>query len=108
MPPSQIRILHLTIPVVWDAARLLRITENEGEALHGIYQQNTIYVSPAGPEPRKKETLLHEILHAIIDQTALATGPLSGDNEEIVVRTLAPLLLHTLQNNKAIVRYLLD
>jgi hypothetical protein len=107
--PTKIRILHRTIPIRWDASSINRASREEGEPLHGIYRSGEILVSPDVADV-EKETLLHEILHALIDQTALSSdgGPLSGDNEEQVIRTLSPLLFHTLRNNAALTRWLIE
>jgi hypothetical protein len=107
--PTKIRILHRTIPILWDAGSINRAAHDEGEPLYGIYRRGEILISPDREEV-EKETLLHEILHAIIDQTALNRdgGPLNNDHEEQVVRTLSPLLYHTLRNNGALVRWLVE
>jgi hypothetical protein len=107
--PTKIRILHRTIPIRWSAEHINRAAHEEGEPLHGIYRRGEIIISP-DTDDVEKETLLHEILHALIDQTALSSdgGPLNGDDEEQVVRTLSPLLFHTLKNNAALGRWLID
>lgn len=107
--PTRIKVLHRTIAIRWSPAAINRASREEGEPLHGIYRNGEILVSPDAPAV-EKETLLHEILHALVDQTALASdgGPLSGDNEEQVIRTLSPLLFHTLQNNTALTRWLIE
>jgi hypothetical protein len=107
--PTKIRILHRTITIRWDPAHIVRATHDEGEPLHGIYRNGEILIAPAHDDA-EKETLLHETLHAIIDQTALATdgAPLAGAAEEQVVRTLSPLLFHTLRTNPAFVRWLVE
>ena len=106
--PTKIRILHRTIPIRWSPSAINRASREEGEPLHGVYRSGEILISPDTNDV-EKETLLHEILHALIDQTALASdgGPLNGDSEEQVIRTLSPLLLHTLRNNQALTRWLL-
>ena len=105
--PSKVRILHRTIPIRWSAAHINRASREEGEPLHGVYRSGEILIAP-DIEDVEKETLLHELLHAIIDQTSLSSdgGPLSSDAEEQVVRTLSPLLFHTLRSNQALTRWL--
>ena len=107
--PAKIRVLHRTIPIRWDATSINRASREEGEPLHGVYRSGEILIAPDQPDI-ERETLLHEILHALIDQTALASdgGPLSGDSEEQVIRTLSPLLFHTLRNNAALTRWLIQ
>jgi hypothetical protein len=97
------------MPIRWSPDAINRASREEGEPLHGLYRNGEILVSPDVPAV-EKETLLHEILHALVDQTALASdgGPLSGDNEEQVIRTLSPLLFHTMQSNAALTRWLIE
>lgn len=106
--PTKIKVLHRTIPIRWDAASIHRASREEGEPLHGVYKNGEILISPDTPDV-EKETLLHEILHALIDHTGLSSdgGPLTGDQEEQVIRTLSPLLLHTLRSNTPVTRWLL-
>jgi hypothetical protein len=107
--PTKISILHRTIPIRWSAEAINRAAHQEGEPLHGIYRRGEILISPDIDEVAK-ETLLHEILHAIIDQTALSSdgGPLTGDQEEQVVRSLSPLLYHTLRKNPQVFGWLVE
>lgn len=107
--PTRIRVLHRTMPIRWSAAHINRVSREEGEPLHGIYRGGEILISPDTAEV-ERETLLHEVLHALIDQTALSSdgGPLSGDSEEQVVRTLSPLLFHTLRTNPTLTRWLIE
>jgi hypothetical protein len=107
--PTKIDILHRTVRIGWSAEEINRASHQEGEPLHGIYRRGEILIAPDDPAV-ERETLLHEILHAIIDQTALATdgGPLTGDQEEQVVRTLSPLLYHTLRRNPQVLGWLVE
>lgn len=52
---------------------------------------------------RKRETLLHEILHAVWDVCAL-----KNDNEEDMVTRIAPILLDTLRRNLDLVDWLVE
>ena len=51
------------------------------------------------------ETLLHEVLHAVIFSCGLRD---LGDDEERVVATMTPTLLDTLRRQPELVAYLLD
>ena len=52
-----------------------------------------------------RETVLHELLHALWDTTPLRLEPISK-REEDVVTALAPPLLDTLRRNPKLVAYL--
>lgn len=59
----------------------------------------------------KRVTILHEILHAIIGESALKPDgrhKMVRDHEEAVVSTLAPWLLQVLRDNPKLIDYLLD
>lgn len=69
----------------------------------------TIIIAHDLPADLKRETLLHEILHAI--QATLgnqAESARKGDVEETFVASTSPLLLDTLERNPDLVTYLLD
>jgi len=51
-----------------------------------------------------RDTLLHEILHAILGYSPLT---LRHDEEEQIVRSIAPWLLTTLRDNPSLIEYLL-
>lgn len=54
----------------------------------------------------KRDTLLHEVLHAIVFHSGLGHG-LSHDDEERLVVTISPWILAVLRDNPALVDYLL-
>lgn len=53
-----------------------------------------------------RDTLLHEILHALWKESGLGAG--EGASEEVIVRQLATSLLATLRENPPLVRFLLS
>ena len=106
--PKKIRLLSDDIPIVWSATAIAEASRKEGEPLYGLYHDGQIVIDPAVRHLR--DTLLHETLHALFAQTGLSenNGPLSGDNEEQVVRALTPLLLHLLRENKNLIQFLIE
>lgn len=54
----------------------------------------------------KRDTLLHEVLHAIVFHSGLG-HKLSHDDEEHFVVTISPWILAVLRDNPALVSYLL-
>ncbi len=64
--------------------------------------------SPVYSEIQLRETLLHEILHAVYHVTNLTTNPVQTDNpEEYVVGVLAGPVLAVLRDNPKVLAYLL-
>ncbi len=67
-----------------------------------------IILSPDHDEQQRRDTLLHEVLHALWGESGLpAIGSLTDGLEEVIVRTLTPGLLAALRDNPTLVRYLL-
>lgn len=54
----------------------------------------------------KRETVLHELLHVMIDQTADRSR--SKEDNEATVASLSPLLFQTLRDNPKLVDFLLS
>lgn len=55
----------------------------------------------------ERETVLHELLHAMFDMTGLS-HELGMDKEENIIRRLSPVLLDFLMSNPHILEYLLS
>lgn len=67
------------------------------------FDHERIYVDP-GLSPRmKRETIFHELLHTITDMVGLRS---EADEDEELVRALAPALLATLLDNPDLARWL--
>lgn len=68
----------------------------------------TITVDPDLPPSQLADTLLHEVLHAVLAHTA-ADSTLTSHSEgldEYIVRAVTPLLLDVLQRNPGLVEFL--
>lgn len=106
--PKQIRLLSDIIPIRWSAQDIATASRKEGEPLYGLYHDGEIILDPGVRQ--QSDTLLHEILHALISKTGLAEqgGILHGEAEEQMVQALTPLLLHVLRENPALVRFLVE
>lgn len=80
-----------------------------GEAAGGCDPDRTRIVIDANLSgPAEKDTLLHELLHALLSQTDLVRGLKAYDKdlEEDVVYALTPRLLSALLDNPDLVEYL--
>ncbi len=68
---------------------------------------NIIIIDPTSARMVQKETLLHEAMHAMWNQTAL-DGIYSDEQEEQVVFTLTPRIVALLRDNPAFVKELME
>lgn len=92
--------------VVLDEAALIALAANEAELILGNCDTKAcvITLDPSAAKSQVRETLIHEVLHAVTALTAIA-GDL-GEVEESVVTRLAPALLEVLRKNPDLVDYL--
>jgi len=93
--PATLRFLHLKIPV-------LKGGMTDDDSL-GEWHANKaeIHYDPSSTEPVLRETLLHEMLHAVCEHTGL-----DPDQHETIIRSISPLLLHLLRENPKMVAWL--
>jgi len=72
------------------------------------FDQGRILIKGALTEDPTRDTLLHEILHALIDQTSVKRQlkDMDKDLEEDFVWALTPRLLGLLRDNPELVEYL--
>jgi hypothetical protein len=68
--------------------------------------QSIIAVSTAGSLEHQQETLLHELLHAVCDATALRNK--SRDEQEELVSALSPGIFALLRENPGLVNFLTE
>jgi hypothetical protein len=107
-PPRAIRVGPLVYTVSEDRTQLLEAVRAEQSGLLGITDHSaaTITLDKRQAPCMKRDTLLHEVLHCLTQTTGIADE--LGDNEEGVVRRLAPALLGVLRDNAKLVAYLTD
>lgn len=78
-----------------------------GDRGRTMAERQLIEVDGRRPPSGVAETLLHEVLHALLDDAGADVVPkLTADNLEAVVTLLAPRLLHFIRANPAAVDYL--
>jgi hypothetical protein len=94
--PKTIRLLHLTIPLVsggtTDSDSLGEWHANKAE----------IHYDPDTTATVLRETILHEMLHAVCDHSGL-----DPEEHETIIRSISPLILHVLQENPKFVSWLI-
>lgn len=99
-PPRSVRIG----PHRW---RIKRSAIDADPDLYGrtVERRLTILLAPGSAPSQLRDTLVHELLHAIWSQCAL--GDLTDDDgQERVVGSLAPWLLGALRDNPELVAFL--
>lgn len=67
-----------------------------------------ILIGPHQVESARRETLLHEAIHAVWHTTGLGSHPDIEDHEELIIDSLAAPMLALLRDNPHLVSYLTD
>ena len=110
-PPARVVVGDHTYRVVVDTRRCEQADVTYGATFPS---RTEIVVSPAQASSQLRDTVLHELLHAICDDVGLSDyrdapkdSVLSQEVEERVVRALTPAVLALLRRNPRLVTYLL-
>jgi hypothetical protein len=95
--PKTIRLLHLNI-------RLVSGGTTDPDSL-GEWHANKaeVHYDPNTTSAVLKETILHEVLHAICEHSGL-----DPDEHETIIRSTSPLLLHVLKENPKFLKWLVE
>lgn len=106
-PPTEVLLGPYTIPVKFDLDAMTAASAN------GAYMGDlsTVMMAPNNSDDVTRDTLLHELLHAIWNQTVLVKkyNDADADSEgELIIAELAPRILELLRRNPDLVRYLLS
>lgn len=101
--PSSVKIGAMRFAV----RRAPHLAELGKEAITSARTQEVL-VQPGQAPSYERDTILHEILHAVIAETGLRAWFSDQDKEEEMVLVLAPALLEVLRENPALVRYLCE
>jgi hypothetical protein len=105
--PRRIHVGPHIYSVVCDAAAMAAECRDAGEDLVGrcSHRTLTIHIEPDQARSQMRDTLLHEVLHAVANMTAL-DGEWGAEREEEVILRLAPALLDVLRRNPRLVAFL--
>lgn len=104
-PPEVLQLGPYSIPVKFDLDAMTAASAN------GAYMADlsTILMAPNNSADVERDTLLHETLHAIWNQTTLVKKYPDGEQDsegEYIIAELAPRILELLRRNPDLVRYL--
>jgi hypothetical protein len=110
--PDTVQVGPHRITVKIDEAAHNASQAAEGQHLFGRYDPatNVVTIAPGLQADAEADTLLHELLHAIIAATGLTAvdGPLEESSaSEAVIAALTPAMIDLLRRNRALVEYLL-
>lgn len=105
--PTHVRVGPYTYTVKVDAERIKELEKESDTDLYGITTHGhlEIVLQPDVADMVLRETLLHEILHAVLFNTGLSDR-MTDKAEEHMVRALSPALFSLLRENPDLVRYL--
>jgi hypothetical protein len=105
-PPVSVLVGPFSYRVVFSADRIKELEKESNTELYGITSHGDLEIAlqPDCAEMVIRETLLHEVLHALFYNTGL-TERLSEKMEEQVIRSLSPALFDLLRRNPALLPY---
>src|SRR5438105_2831345 len=88
----------------------VRVLTNMNVAGQANIDQGEILVRKDLSPSNRRDTLLHELLHAISYHSGNRATVLDGDSdlEERIIVTLSPWILQMLQGNPSLVEYLME
>lgn len=107
--PTQVRIGPFTWSIEYSDEALAAMDDIDGKQRLGVTCERPlrIVVGVAGrPEQAIRETVVHELLHAVNLTFAVRVPEYGDDKEEEMVATLATPLLGLLQDNPGLVAWL--
>lgn len=98
--PQTVKVSNHDYLIAWG-----EIQTDTNEFLYGrtVPRLTVIQINDQVAKSQQRDTLLHELLHAAINETHLKFGE---DAEEEVIRVMTPLLLQIIRENPKVVRWL--
>lgn len=105
--PTSVRVGPYTYVVKVDADRIKELEKESNTDLYGITTHGHLEIAlqPDVADMVLRETLLHEVLHAVLFNTGISDR-MTDKAEEHLVRALSPALFSLLRENPELVRYL--
>lgn len=108
-PPRAIRIGPFDVRVDLSKKAQEKVDRDNDGPLYGLWdgRNATIMLSSRAADTILRETLLHEVLHAIFELSGASSVHIKdSDTEEGIVRSVTPMLLDVLRTNNRLVDYL--
>lgn len=106
-PPNRVQVGPYSFTIDFDPITHNSVEIAEGEKLYGRvdFPSQTINVNPGQEKDSLADTILHEILHAVIYISGLQKR-FEGNSEEELITPMATTLLDTLRRNPKLVDFL--
>ena len=107
MIPESVQVGPYVYTIVSDAARIAECEKEAHEELFGmtVHKSLEIILHPDAVDMVIRETLLHEVLHAVLYNTGISDR-MTEKTEEHLVRALSPALFVLLRDNKKFLGYI--
>lgn len=104
-PPAKVLVGPHAYGVRLDGDGLTAAGVEAGLRLSGLTRHSSleILVDPDLASTEERETVLHEVLHALFSLTRM-----SGEDEEETISRLSPVLLDLLRRNPRLIAYLVE
>lgn len=113
--PESVTVGPFEWSVHWDAKAIKEFGHCAGDPVFGQTHPNdlTIWIDPDRPEQALRETVLHELLHAVVSTFDIRVPYSMGDDdgfsrEERLVASLSSPLLDVLRRNPPLTGWLLE
>lgn len=100
-PPTRVKIGAHS----WKVSELVEIEADQWLFGRTRPRWSLIEITKGQSASQKRDTVLHEVLHAIIEQGSTF---IEDHVEEALVRDISPLLLGVLRENPNLLKFLLD
>jgi hypothetical protein len=103
--PETVKVGPYTYEIVWDD-RLGPVSSAMGATNEQLVK---LFIDPTNDEQAVRETLVHEVLHAIWKQTSLLVRfpDGAGDSDgETIIQDLAPRIFALLLENREVVKWI--
>lgn len=108
-PPNKIALGPFDIKVDISKKAQEKVDRDNDGPLYGMWdgRNATISLSSRAADTIMRETILHELIHAIIELSGAASVHIKdSDTEEGIVRSVTPMILAMLRDNPKLVDYL--
>lgn len=106
-PPARVKVGPHRYKVAISSAEVNAEGAAQGNALSGCTDVPAceIWLAPGQAPTQMRDTVLHEVMHAIWSVTGLSSEHTDGF-EEALIQRLTPALLELLRRNPALVKWL--
>ena len=95
------------VPLIRGDDEVNKVGEEAMGYTNAMMQEMTVRGEPACGFHQERDTMLHEVMHAILSVTAIDTE-MTDEAAELMVSRLTPAIMVTLRENPHLVQYLME